>query len=163
MKSRHEKVYEDDQRIPPRTVQGILREMRAMLRPVSLRLVSQWADEIEVASEPRPERGEGLDVERLARAVDIHNAKEEPLGPFIAIAGTSAIAGLLRENGIYPSGDVRAAYLLGTEHIDAFRLGMAMDMVSDEDAELGVLGRGAYAERVVAKYVELGRDGQQHG
>jgi hypothetical protein len=41
--------------------------------------------------------------------------------------------------------------------IDPGILGMAMDMVDEEDAVVGVLGRGTKAERVAALYAHLSR------
>jgi hypothetical protein len=41
--------------------------------------------------------------------------------------------------------------------LDPFLLGMAMDMTDDDDATLGVVGRGTKAERVAARYAELAK------
>jgi hypothetical protein len=41
--------------------------------------------------------------------------------------------------------------------LDARTLGMAMDMVDEDDAVLGVVGRGTKAERVAVRYDQLMR------
>lgn len=54
-------------------------------------------------------------------------------------------------------GDQRSALHLVWQVIDPTILGMAMDMTDEEDAVLGVVGRGTKAERVAARYAELSR------
>ena len=39
--------------------------------------------------------------------------------------------------------------------LDVERLGMAMDLTTEEDDRIGVVGRGRYAERVAARYAAL--------
>jgi hypothetical protein len=39
--------------------------------------------------------------------------------------------------------------------IDALTLGIAMDMVDEEDARLGVLNRGRKVDRIIARYAAL--------
>jgi len=39
--------------------------------------------------------------------------------------------------------------------LDAFLLGMAMDMTDEEDDRLGVVGRGTKAERIATRYAAL--------
>jgi len=47
-----------------------------------------------------------------------------------------------------PDDAKRAAFV-----IDANRLGMAMDLVDEEDSEVGVLGRGRKVDRIITKYL----------
>ena len=42
--------------------------------------------------------------------------------------------------------------------LDVFALGLAMDLTDEQDASLGILGRGTKAERVAAKYAAIARE-----